>query len=107
MHQTENLAMVVRFHPSPQIKQQFKMKKETITLIWKGILLYITMFITMIFIAGVDSLSNKGLIVWLIVIAILFYACKKAKYTDKELDIISGNTLINKLSERNSPKQNP
>lgn len=83
------------------------MKQETITLIWKGILLYITIFITMIFIAGVDSLSNKGLIAWLIVITILFYACKKAKYTDKELDIISGNTLINKLSERNSPKQNP
>lgn len=83
------------------------MKQETITLIWKGILLYITIFITMIFIAGVDSLSDKGLFVGIAIVATLFYACKKAKYTDKELDIISGNTLINKLSERNSPKQNP
>lgn len=83
------------------------MTEEKKKLICKAILLYITMIITMIFMAGVDSLSNEGLIAWIVVIAILFYACKKAKYTDKELDIISGNTLINKLSERNSPKQNP
>lgn len=83
------------------------MTEEKKKLICKAILLYITMIITMIFMAGIDSLSNEGLIAWIVVIAILFYACKKAKYTDKELDIISGNTLIDKLSERNSPKQNP
>lgn len=84
------------------------MTQETITLIWKGILLYITMIITMIFMAGVDSLSDEGLIAWIAVIAILFYTCKKAKYTDKELDIISGNALINKLSKaQKPPKQNP
>lgn len=83
------------------------MTEEKKKLICKAILLYITMIITMIFMAGIDSLSNEGLIAWIVVIAILFYACKKAKYTDKELDIISGNTLINKLSKRNSPKQNP
>lgn len=63
------------------------------------------MIVTMIFIAGVDSLSDKGLFVGIAIVATLFYACKKAKYTDKELDIISGNALINKLSKRNSPKQ--
>lgn len=83
------------------------MTEEKKKLICKTIPLYITMIITMIFMAGIDSLSNESLIVWIVVMAILFYACKKAKYTDKELDIISGNTLINKLSERNSPKQNP
>lgn len=76
------------------------MKQKTLTLIWKGILLYITMFITMIFIAGVDSLSEKGLLVGVVIIAALFYACKKAKYTDKELDIISGNALIRKWSKQ-------
>lgn len=80
------------------------MKQETVTLIWKGILLYITMFVTMIFIAGVDSLSEKGLLVGIAIVGTLFYACKKAKYTDKEIDIISGNALIDKLSKRNSLK---
>lgn len=73
------------------------MKQETIVLIWKGALLYITMFVTMIFIAGVDSLSNKGLLIGVVIVAILFYAVKKAKYTEKELDIISGNKLLRKF----------
>lgn len=77
------------------------MKQKTITLIWKGLLLYITMFITMVFMAGIDSLSNKGLLTGIIIIAILFYACKKAKYTNRELDIISGNALISKLLKSN------
>ncbi len=73
------------------------MKKETITLIWKGILLYITMIVTMIFIAGVDSLSEKGLLIGMLICGALFYACKKAKYTDQELDILSGNTFFKKF----------
>lgn len=84
------------------------MTEEKKKLICKAILFYITMIITMIFMAGVDSLSDEGLIAWIVIIAILFYACKKAKYTDKELDIISGNALINKLSKaQKPPKQNP
>ena len=76
------------------------MKQETLTLIWKGILLYITMFITMIFIAGIDSLSNKGLLIGIIIVVALIYTCKKAKYTNAELDIILGNTLLRKWSAK-------
>lgn len=76
------------------------MKQETITLIWKGILLYITMIVTMIFVAGVDSLSETGLLIGIALVATLIYACKKAKYTDAELDIILGNVLIRKWSAK-------
>lgn len=72
------------------------MTQETITLIWKGILLYITMIVSMIFIAGVDSLSDTGLLIGVVTVAILIYACKKAKYTNAELDIILGNALLRK-----------
>lgn len=76
------------------------MTQETIKLICKGILLYITMIVTMIFMAGVDSLSNKGLLIGMVIIVGLFYACKKAKYTDAELDIILGNALLRKWSAK-------
>lgn len=72
------------------------MSQKTIKLICKGILLYITMIITMIFVAGIDSLSNKGLLTGIIIVAALIYVCKKVKYTNAELDIISGNTLLRK-----------
>ena len=74
------------------------MSQKTIKLICKGILLYITMIITMIFVAGIDSLSNKGLLTGIIIVVALIYACKKVKYTNAELDIISGNTLLRKWS---------
>ena len=76
------------------------MSQKTIKLICKGILLYITMIVTMIFVAGIDSLSNKGLLTGIIIVVALIYTCKKAKYTNAELDIISGNTLLRKWSAK-------
>ena len=76
------------------------MSQETIKLICKGILLYITMIVTVIFVAGIDSLSNKGLLIGIIIVVALIYTCKKAKYTNAELDIILGNALLRKWNAK-------
>lgn len=49
--------------------------------ILKGILLYATMIITMIFVASVDSLSNTSLLLGIAIVVALIYVCKKAKVT--------------------------
>ena len=54
---------------------------KTIKPILKGILLYTTMIIILIFVASVDSLSNVGLLTGIAIVVALIYACKKAKVT--------------------------
>lgn len=72
------------------------MSKRTITLVWKGLLLYITMIVTILFMGGVDSLSEKGLFIGIAIVASLIYACKRAKYSEEELTILSGERLFKK-----------
>lgn len=48
-------------------------------LIYKKIFLYITIFISLIFIASIDSLSNTGLTIGTLIILALLYMCRKLK----------------------------
>lgn len=54
---------------------------KAIKSILKGILLYTTMIITLVFVASVDSLSNTSLLLGVTIVVALIYACKKAKVT--------------------------
>lgn len=72
------------------------MSKRTFTLMWKGILLYTTMIVTMLFIGGVDSLSEKGLLIGIALVAALIFACKKANFSARELVILSGEKIWRK-----------
>lgn len=51
---------------------------KTFKLIIKGVLLYVTTLVTMLFICGVDSIMEQGYFIhWTLTVAILIYACYK------------------------------
>jgi hypothetical protein len=72
------------------------MKQLNIKLILKSILFYITMFSYILFIMSVDDLSLKSLFLCILGLALLTYICHKVKFSNIELDIISGNSLFKK-----------
>lgn len=64
-------------------------------LIAKGALLYTTSFIVLLFIAGVDSIMDKGFhcfFAWILVCAILVFSCYKL-ISEDELKKLTFNNL--------------
>lgn len=69
---------------------------KVIKTIIKGLLLWITGFAVMLFLSGVDSIVDQGILIpWLIVCAILCYLCYKF-ISEEELEILSGYRWLNK-----------
>lgn len=72
---------------------------KTIKLILKGILLYTTMILAMLYICGVDSIYDNGYFLLATgIVALLIYICYKT-ITEEEADILSGNKLFGGLPD--------
>lgn len=69
---------------------------NTVKKILKGVLLWVTTFTVMLFISGVDSITDQGYLVpWLIVCAVLCYLCYRYISKD-ELNTLSGAKWLEK-----------
>ena len=63
----------------------------------KGILLWTTAFVTMFFIAGVDSIYDNGYFFQtLIAVVVMIFCCHKL-ISEEELDILTFNKYLNKI----------
>lgn len=62
----------------------------------KGILLWMTMAFTMLYMMAVDSLSFTGLFVGLIIVVAMIYSCTKT-IKESELDLLLGNKFLDKI----------
>lgn len=72
---------------------------KTIKLILKGILLYTTMILAMLYICGVDSIYDNGYFLPATgIVALLIYICYKT-ITEEEANILSGNKLFGGLPD--------
>ena len=72
---------------------------NTIKLILKGILLYTTIIVAMLYVCGVDSIYDNGYFLPATgIVALLIYICYKT-ITEKEADILSGNKLFGGLPD--------
>lgn len=72
---------------------------KIIKLILKGILLYTTMILAMLYICGVDSIYDNGYFLPATgIVALLIYICYKT-ITEEEADILSGNKLFGGLPD--------
>ena len=70
-----------------------------IKLIFKGVLLYVTTFAVLIFIAGLESIYEHGYFVYsLFVCAVLCYACYKL-ISKEEFDVLTFSRWFDKLEE--------
>lgn len=79
-----------------QNKMVTTMMKSKITLVLKALLFYTTMTGTMLYVAGIDDLFDKGVILLAtLIVATLIYLCLYTIRRD-ELDII----LLNKFFDR-------
>ena len=64
--------------------------------ILKGLLLWVTALVVMLFMSGVDSITDQGCLVpWLVVCAVLCYLCYKF-ISEEELKILSGYKWFDK-----------
>lgn len=69
---------------------------KTIKKILKGVLLWVTALTVMLFISGVDSITDQGYLVpWMIVCAVLYYLCYK-HISEEELNTLSGAKWLDK-----------
>lgn len=69
---------------------------NTVKKILKGVLLWVTTFTIILFISGVDSITNQGYLVpWLIVCAVLCYLCYRY-ISEDEFYTLSGAKWLNK-----------
>lgn len=72
---------------------------KTIKLILKGILLYTTIMVIILYVCGVESLYDNGyFFITTSIIVVLVYACCKT-ITQEEINILSGNKLLDKTPE--------
>lgn len=72
---------------------------KTIKLILKGILLYTTIIVAMLYVCGVDSIYDNGYFLPATgIVALLIYICYKT-ITEEEADILSGNKLFRELPD--------
>lgn len=72
---------------------------NTIKLILKGILLYATIILAMMYICGVDSIyDNSYFFPATGIVALLIYICYKT-ITEEEANILSGNKLFRGLPD--------
>lgn len=73
--------------------------QERTILVLKGILLYITMIASMLFVGGVDSLYDNGYFFYsIIIVAGLIYACYKV-IDKEEFDILTLNKYFGSPEE--------
>ena len=71
-------------------------------LILKGIMLWITAFVTVLFIAGVDSIYDNGYFIHsIIVCAVLCYTCYKL-ISEEELEVLTLSKWFNKITGEES-----
>lgn len=74
-------------------------------LIIKGILLWTTVFVTILFVAGVDSIYNNGYFFQtLIAVAVMIFCCYKL-ISEKEFEVLSLYMWFNKIIEKESCEQ--
>lgn len=74
------------------------MKK--IEMIFKGMLLYMTILVTMIFMMGVDSIHDQGYFFYgTILIAALVFVCYKT-INKEELEILTLSKYFNHLNDK-------
>lgn len=72
---------------------------NTIKLILKGILLYTTIIVVILYVCGVDSTYDNGyFFLATSIVALLIYICYKT-ITKKEANILSGNKLFGELPD--------
>ena len=72
---------------------------KTIKLILKGILLYTTIILAILYICGVDSIYDNGYFLLATgIVALLIYICYKT-ITEEEANILSGNKLFGGLPD--------
>lgn len=72
---------------------------KTIKLILKGILLYTTIIVAMLYVCVVDSIYEDGYFLTATgIVALLIYICYKT-ITEEEADILSGNKLFGELPD--------
>ena len=69
---------------------------NTVKKILKSVLLWVTAFAVILFISGVDSITDQGYLVpWLVVCAVLCYLCYRYISGD-ELNTLSGAKWLEK-----------
>lgn len=69
---------------------------NTVKKILKGVLLWVTAFTVMLFISGVDSITDQGYLVpWLVVCAVLCYLCYRY-ISEEDLNTLSGAKWLDK-----------
>lgn len=74
------------------------MKK--IKMIFKGMLLYITVLVTMIFMMGVDGIYDQGYFFYgIMLVAALVFVCYKS-INKEELEILTLNRYFNHLDDK-------
>lgn len=72
---------------------------KTFKLIIKGVLLYVTTLVTLLYMMGIDSIYDNGYFIHgLILIAILIGVCYKT-INKEELEILTFNKYLNHLDE--------
>lgn len=70
---------------------------KTFKFILKGVLLYVTTLVAMLFICGVDSIMEQGYFIsWTSIMVLLIYVCYKT-ISKEELDILTFNKYLNKI----------
>lgn len=74
------------------------MKK--IEMIFKGVLLYMTILVTMIFMMGVDSIYDQGYFFYgIMLVAALVFVCYKT-INKEELEILTLSKYFNHLNDK-------
>ncbi len=73
---------------------------KTIKMIFKGMLSYITILVTMIFIMGVDSIYDQGYFFYgIMLVAALVFVCYKT-INKEELEVLTFNKYLNDLEDK-------
>ena len=83
-------------HERPERSRRMK----TIKMIFKGMLSYITILVTMIFIMGVDSIYDQGYFFYgIMLVAALVFVCYKT-INKEELEVLTFNKYLNDLEDK-------
>ena len=69
---------------------------KTFKLIIKGVLLYVTTLVTLLYMMGIDSIYNNG---YFIFVVALVFVCYKT-INKEELEILTFNKYLNNLEDK-------
>ena len=70
---------------------------KTFKFILKGVLLYVTTFVAMLWLCGIDSIVEQGYFIsWTSIMVLLIYVCYKT-ISKEDLDILTFNKYLNKI----------